>query len=434
MTALERPRVEFPSSLAFLVQERARFKAIFGGRGGMKSTTVADALLLLGAMSKLKILCAREFQNSIKESVHSLLEERIDVLGVRPFYDVQAAVVAGRNGTEFLFAGLRNNIRSLKSFQGADVCWVEEAETISEKSWRILTPTIRKPGSEIWVTFNPDQASDPTYLRFVADSKGGSIPKPGAIVREDGAWRSAPGTPASQRYIVERVYWWQNKWLSEESRSEARELRKTDPEAYMHVWEGDPWTRSDAQVLAGKWAIDIFTPVTGQKEAAKNWSGPYFGGDWGFAQDPTTLVRCWIFGRTLYIEHEAYKVGCEIRDTATLYESVPDSRKYKIRADNARPETISHMRAEKFDVVPCEKWSGSVEDGITFLRSFERIVIHPRCKRTITEAKLYSYKVDKRTNDVLPDIVDKHNHCWDAVRYALGPMIKKPASVRMRDM
>ena len=240
--------------------------------------------------------------------------------------------------------------------------------------------------------------------------------------------RSAAGTPAAQRYIVERVYWWQNKWLSEESKAEARELRRTDPEAYMHVWEGDPWTRSDAQVLAGKWSIDTFTPVVGNKDAAKNWGGPYFGGDWGFAQDPTTLVKCWIHERTLYIEHEAYKVGCEIQDTAALYDSVPDSRRYKIRADNARPETISHMRAERFDVVPCEKWSGSVEDGITFLRSFDRIVIHQRCKRTITEAKLYSYKVDKRTNDVLPDIVDKHNHCWDAVRYALGPMIQRRTS------
>ena len=424
-----RLQIEFPENLVFLLNERARFKAMFGGRGGMKSTSVAIALLLLGSMSRLKILCAREFQNSIKESVHSLLEEQIDLFGMRGFYDVQKQTIVGSNGTEFLFAGLRHNVASLKSFNAADICWVEEAEVISEKSWRMLTPTIRKPGSEIWATFNPGQLDDPTYLRFVANPKDKSIPKEGATVGKDGSWRSASGTPASRKFIVQRVYWWQNKWLSDESKAEAREMARTDPEAYMHVWEGEPWTRSDAQVLHGKWRIDDFVPVVGRigVDAKNNWNGPYFGADWGFARDPTVLLKMWIFGKTLYIEREAYRVGCELNDTPAMFDSISDSRKYRIYADNARPETISHVKNSPggFNIVPCDKWSGSVEDGIAFLRGFEKIVIHPSCKNTITEARLYSYKTDRLSGDVLPDVVDKHNHCWDAARYGLGPMIQR---------
>lgn len=426
MMALNRRRVELPGSIGFLLEERARYKCLFGGRGGMKSTSVAMALLLLGAQNKLKILCAREFQNSIKESVHSLLEEQVEALGLRgSFYDVRSTTIVGRNGTEFLFTGLRqHSVTTLKSFHGADICWVEEAEVISEKSWRVLTPTIRRPGSEIWVTFNPAQDDDPTYLRFVANQKDGTTPKPGAIVAEDKSWRSSPDTPAAQRYIVQRVYWWQNKWLSEESKAEAREMRRTDPEAYMHVWEGETWTRSNAQVMHGKWVIDQFVPVTGMVWQNENWGGPYFGADWGFAKDPTVLLKLWIHGRTLYIEHEAYKVGCELDDTPALFDGVPGARSHRIYADNARPETISHIKGKGFDIEPCEKWSGSVEDGIAFLRSFDKIVIHPRCKHTITEARLYSYKTDRLSGNVLPEVLDKHNHCWDAARYGLGPMIQ----------
>ena len=177
----------------------------------------------------------------------------------------------------------------------------------------------------------------------------------------------------------------------------------------------------------GKWCIDDFAPVVGKRNAnaKENWSGPYFGADWGFSQDPTVLLKMWVFSSTLYLEYEAYKIGCEISDTADLFDSIPDSRRRRIYADNARPETISHVRAQGFDVVACDKWSGSVEDGIAFLRSFDKIVIHTRCKHAITEARLYSYKTDRLTGDVLPDIVDKHNHCWDSARYGLGPMIQR---------
>jgi phage terminase large subunit len=135
-------------------------------------------------------------------------------------------------------------------------------------------------------------------------------------------------------------------------------------------------------------------------------------------------VRCWIDGRTLYVEHEAYGLGVEIDHLPALFDSILDARKYLSRGDNARPETISYMVRQGFNFMPCEKWPGSVEDGVEFLRSFESIVIHPRCVHTAQEARLYSYKIDKLSGDIQPIILDRHNHCMDAIRYALTPMIK----------
>lgn len=402
---MQRVRIELPEATRFLVAERARYKCPFGGRGAVKSWSAARALLGIASCRQTRILCAREYQNSIADSVHKLLCDQIGELGLLNFDPGKTSIVHKLTRSEFIFAGLHHNVQSIKSKEGIDICWVEEAETVSEESWATLIPTIRKPGSEIWITFNPGQETDPTYQRFVVH------PPPDILY-------------AFGSRIPRAVSWKDNPWLPDVLRQEAEHLRKTDPEAYMHVWEGMTWSRSDSQILAGKWKIDAFVPVTGSKEAKDNWDGPYFGADWGFAQDPTTLLKMWVHGRRLYIEHEAYKVGCEIVDTPALFDKVPDSRKYRIYADNARPETISHVKEAGFNIAPCEKWKGSVEDGITFLRSFDEIVIHPRCKNTIVEARLYSYKVDKRTNDVLPEVQDKNNHCWDAARYGLGPMIQ----------
>lgn len=160
---------EFPEKLRFLFQPK-RYKVARGGRGSAKSWSFARALLLRGAAQQQRFICSRETQQSIKDSVHKLLSDQIQALGLGGFYDVLKTEIRGRNGTEFLFAGLSDQtVDSIKSFEGCDVCWVEEAQTVSERSWKILTPTIRKPGSEIWVTFNPDLDDDPTYERFVTN-------------------------------------------------------------------------------------------------------------------------------------------------------------------------------------------------------------------------------------------------------------------------
>ncbi len=384
-------RADFPEKLAFLF-EKARYKVAHGGRGGAKSWGFARALLIQAAQRRMRVLCARELQISIHDSVHKLLAEQVESLGLSPRYEVQQSVIKGVNGSEFIFSGLRSNATKIKSMEGVDICWVEEAQTVSAESWDILVPTIRKEGSEIWVSFNPDQDDDPTYARFVKD------PPPGAVVVPIG--------------------WADNPWFPETLREEKDYLYRVDPEAAAHVWGGQTRRNSIAQVLRGRYVVESFAPGEG-------WNGPYYGADWGFATDPTALVKCWVHGRTLYVEHEAYGVGVDLDDTPALFDSVPGAREHMIRADNSRPETISHMRRHGYSrMLPAHKGPGSVEDGVEHLRSYERIVIHPRCTHAAEEARLWSYKVDKLTGDVLPVLLDKHNHTWDATRYALEPIIR----------
>lgn len=208
----QKPLVSFPAKLNGIFAPR-RYKILHGGRASGKSTGIARALLLLGAKHKLRILCAREFQSSMRDSVHKLLSDEIDALGLRKFYDVQKAAIYGINGTEFFFKGLRLNVAEVKSTQGVDICWVEEAQTVSKQSWDVLIPTIRKEGSEIWVSFNPDLEEDDTYTRFVLD------PPPGAFVVQ--------------------VNWRDNPWFPSVMRDEMEHLKTRDFAAYLNVWEGE---------------------------------------------------------------------------------------------------------------------------------------------------------------------------------------------------
>ncbi len=369
-----------------------RYKCLYGGRGSGKSFGCAEALLIEGLRRKIRVLCAREFQVSIKDSVHALLKARIEVLGLEDFYTVQETAIIGANGSSFIFKGVRHNVQSIKSMAGLTHCWLEEAQTISADSWKVLVPTIREEGSEIWVTFNPLNRTDTVYQELVEKKR-------------DNAY-------------VERVNWDRNPHFPSVLDDERRSMQATDPDAYHHIWEGGFWEQSEAQILHGKWVVEEFEPQQG-------WAGPYHGADWGFASDPTTLIRCWVHERRLYVEYESYAVGLELDDTADRWkEDVPDCEQYIIRADSARPESISHVRRHGIPRLEgVKKWAGSVEDGIAHLRSYEKIVIHPRCKHTAEEARLYSYKTDKISGEVLPVVVDAHQHTWDAVRYGLAPLI-----------
>ncbi len=377
-----------------------RYKVLYGGRGAGRSWSVARALVVTAAASPRRILCAREFQKSIKDSVHRLLQDQIALLGL-PGYEITDREIRHVNGSLFLFEGLRHNVKKIKSLEGLDVAWVEEAEAVSKASWDVLVPTIRRPGSEIWATFNPDLESDPTYQRFVV-------------------------TPPPDAFVCQ-VAGDDNPWFPEVLARERAYLYAVDPDAAAHVWGGACKQVGGAQIMRGKWIVEDFEPDP-------TWDGPYFGADFGFAQDPNTLVKVWIApgalpgssGR-LMVEREAWKVGQDTDvipvDWLTL---MPDAARHTVRADSARPETISYLSRHGLpSITGVEKWKGSVEDGIAFLRQFEQIAIHPRCSRMADEARLYSYKIDRLTGDVLPEVVDAHNHLWDSVRYALAPLIQR---------
>lgn len=202
---------KFPPKLAALTQP-ARYKVVYGGRGGAKSWSVARLLLLIGASRSIRVLCARETQKSIAESVHQLLSDQIQALGLQGFYEVQKARIVGKNGTLFIFGGLRNDPDALKSVEGCDYVWVEEAQGVSRRSWEVLIPTIRKEGSEIWITFNPELDTDETYKRFVIS------PPPGAIVL--------------------KLNYSDNPWCPQVLIDEAEHLKNSDPRAYEHIWLG----------------------------------------------------------------------------------------------------------------------------------------------------------------------------------------------------
>lgn len=215
--------VEFPEKIGFLFNP-SRYKVLYGGRGSGKSWGVARALLLMGIQKPLRVLCARELQNSITDSVHALLADQIKTLNLESFYEIQNTVIYGKNGTEFLFAGLKHNVTKIKSFEGVDVCWVEEAQTVSKSSWDVLLPTIRKDGSEIWITFNPELDTDETYKRFVI------VPPANAV--------------------VQKVNWSDNPWFPQVLRDEKDDLKARDMDAYLNVWEGNTRQVLDGAVYA----------------------------------------------------------------------------------------------------------------------------------------------------------------------------------------
>lgn len=377
--------------------EYARYKIVYGGRGSSKSWSIARILIILASQTMLRIMCAREYQNSISESVHKLLVDQIDNLNLMSIFKItDKNITCTTTGSEFFFIGLKNNISKVKSTEGVDVCWVEEAETVSDESWKVLTPTIRKPKAEIWISFNPREDNDPTWQRYVIK------PPPGAIVIEMN-WRDNP---------------WFNQTSLEQER--LRDFECLDRDTYNHIWEGKTRKRSKAQIFADKIIVEPVKPK-------QNWNGPYYGLDWGFSKDPMRMVRVWVFENNLYIEREVNGVGIEMADIVPhLLKHDPFCYKYTIRADSSRPETISHVRNKGLPkVVKCTKGPNSVEEGISFIRSFKNIIIDPSCECTIEEGIHYKYKVDKITNEIYPEIVDDYNHSWDAVRYALEPLLPK---------
>lgn len=368
----------------------ARYKVFYGGRGGGKSWAFARALLFMALERKLRILCARELQVSIADSVHRLLCDQISALGLSNRFSITHTQITCVNGSEFLFRGLRHNVSEIKSLEGVDICWVEEAQKVSQESWDLLIPTIRAEGSEIWISFNPGSPEDPTWTQFVA------TPRPDSV--------------------VVKVGWRDNPWFPDTLNLERLACKATDPDRYRWIWEGEPRVISEAQVLCGKWVVEEFTPPS-----AVHW---FYGADWGFAQDPTTLVRAYVQDNTLYVADEAWAQGLELEELDSLFARVPESRRWTIRADNARPEIIRSLRRRGWIIRPCKKWPGSIEEGIAVLRGFARIVVHPRCAHTAEEMRLYSYRTDPLTGEVLPQIIDKYNHCIDALRYALEPVIR----------
>ncbi len=361
-----------------------RHIALWGGRGGGKSRSVASALVLQAAEEPRRILCAREVQRSIKDSVKRLLDDEIERCGLRDFFVSTETEIRGKNGSLFIFVGLRGNASGVKSYEGITDCWVEEAQNVSQGSIDTLVPTIRQPGSRLIWTWNPDLETDPVDVMF----RGEATP-PNAVVRP--------------------VQWSDNPWFPEVLQAELEYDRSRDTDKYLHIWEGRYRRNSEARVFRN-WRVEEF-----ESPSDVDYSQ---GADFGFSIDPSCMVRSFIRGREMFIDYEAYGLHVEIDNLPALFAAIPDSEKWWTTADSSRPETISYLRKHGYPRInPAIKGARSVEEGVEFLKSFD-IVVHPRCRHMIDELTLYSYEVDTLTGLVKPVLADRDNHMIDALRYS----------------
>jgi phage terminase large subunit len=411
-----------------LLDDDLRYVAAYGGRGSGKSHFFAEKLVERALYStSTRAVCVRETQKSLAHSSKQLLEDKIDRMGMARRFKVTDEMIevrekAGSSNIDghIIFQGMKNHTaESIKSLEGYDVCWIEEAQMISSRSLKLLRPTFRKKGSQIWACWNPNFATDPidVFLR------GKVIPPRSKVIR---------------------VNYYDNPFFPEELREEMEFDRSRDTENYRHVWLGEYQQNSSARVFKN-WRIgepDEF--VTNDKTRF------YHGADWGFSVDPSVGVRCYVDGRKLFIDREVYKVGCEVQflpfllagtsdaQLATVrgnsvafsdlqgrgieYGGIDTIRKWPLIGDTARPDTIKYLQQHGFPLCrAAKKGAGSLEDGIEFLRSYD-IVVHPDCIHTIDELTLYSYKVDPLTNEVTRVLEDKKNHVIDACRYAVEPL------------
>lgn len=398
-------RIEIPPKLIPAFEGNYRYRCSHGGRGSAKTRTFALMTAIRGYMAAMNgqsgvILCAREYMNSLEESSMEEVKQAIrSVPWLNDFYELGEKYIRTKcRSVSYVFAGLRHNLDSIKSKARILIAWVDEAESVSEIAWTKLAPTVREAGSEIWVTWNPERDGSATDKRFRKN-------------------------PPDNAVVVEMNYddnpWFPSVLEDERLNDQAR----LDTATYAWIWEGAYLENSDKQVLANKYVVQSFPDDLWQQADRL-----LFGADFGFAKDPNTLLRQFILNDCLYIEYEAYGVGVELDHMPEFYDKIPEARKWPIKADSARPETISYLKRQGFNISAAKKWQGSVEDGITHLRGFKQIIIHPRCKETAKEARLYSYKTDRITGEVLPVILDDNNHCWDAVRYGLDGYITQKSN------
>lgn len=399
-----------PKLIPIFTQENVMYRCAWGGRGSSKTRGFALMSAIKGYMFAEQglsgvIFCGREFMNTLSDSSMEEIKQTIaSVPWLNDYYEMGESFIRTKNRRiEYTFAGLRHNLNSIKSTARILLAWIDEAEDVSEVAWQKLLPTVRGfDGAETWVTWNPEKRGSATDKRFRHDK----------IFDEDTGELIGIGC---------EINWKDNPWFPDVlDRLRRKDKATMDSATYEWIWEGCYLERSESQIFRDKYEVKEFEPDY------YKWDGAYQGLDFGFARDPTAFVRAWIHDDCLWIRNECGAVGLELDDTYRfILHTVADVDKYSTRADNARPESISHLKRKGMqNLRACEKGKGSVEDGIEFIKSFRKVYIHPNCKKTIEEFKNYSYKKDRLTNEVLPIIMDDWNHYIDALRYALEPIMK----------
>lgn len=383
-----------------------RHKAFYGGRGTAKSHSIATTIPIKMASETRRVVCARQFQNSIRDSVKELIEQKIKALRLSDQFAIyEREIVHKRTESRATFIGLDRNPESAKSLEGADTCWVEEARVVKQHSIEILIPTIRKPGSEIIWSWNPENPKDPVddYFRGNHSSKTNPdwVPPPDSIIQfvtiNDNPWFYHTAMP-----------------------NEMWHMQQGNPARFRHIWGGEYDNTYDSKIFNNIEISRVEVPLTMQ---------PLYGMDFGFGTDPCAIVKVYInhVRREIYIARE-FQGHVSLRDLPAAIDTVINNKSDLIIADSSQPGTIEHLNANGYNLIGARKGPGSVKAGINFLQGY-KIYIDPDCEFMREEARLYSWQLDKLTREVLPIPVDANNHGWDAVRYAVEEIMSGPILV-----
>jgi len=392
--------MEIPKEFKRLLDNDWREAAVYGGRYSLKSHTVARILLIRARMSKIRVACFREFQNSIAESSHQLLADLIEKYGLTDFEITDNSIVNRYNGSDFLFKGLYRNEQSIKSIEGIKIAWVEEAQTVSKASLEVLTPTIREEGSQIIYTYNRLLELDPIHQRLVLEGRPNSL-----IINVN--------YPVAQKY----------GWLPKAVLEEIEDDRLKRPALYKHKWLGEPNTVEGR--IYTDWQIIDEIP-----HEARLWRR---GLDFGYSIDPTVIENIYQYNGGYIIDELCYRKGLSNKSIADLLLNQPEQ--VLVIADSAEPKSIDEIASYGVSIIGAKKGSGSVNQGIQFVAD-QKISLTRKSQKTITAYQNYVWEMDKRDGHHLP-VPDDSIHEWsnpmDAIRYGLNGQGESASVIRAQE-
>jgi len=381
------------------------YKVLHGGRMSMKSTTSVIAQLRLSFNMTSRIVAAREVLEDIKDSVHALYCRVIDgVEEYRNFFHITNDYIVNKaSGVEILFKGIRDHrVKGIKSVENIGILWLEEGSFISKYAWDIVDATLREQGCELWVTMNPENETDYLYQQFILN-KGNY----------------------GEELFIKQLNWYNNPHLSTDAIAKIIKMRENDFETYMHVYGGECLRNSNYHVFKK----DFFVV---QEFEEPQGIFPYFGLDFGWT-DASAGIRCYIDGENLYVTHEFKKSHVSVdllgEELSKVLKDYKKNGKYVITADSSSPDIIDLLNKYGYPCKPAFKGKGSIEAGITYIKTFKKCYVHPRCSEFLKEVYNLKYKTDRASGQIKDEIEDRNNHLVDSWRYSLEDCMKNKYNV-----
>jgi phage terminase large subunit len=391
---MENNIIEIPVEYKGLFDTTWREAAIWGGRFSLKSHTVARYLLIRARQEKTRVACFREFQNSITESSHQLLADLIKQYGMTDFEVTNNAIINKLNGSDFLFKGLYLNEQSIKSIEGIDIAWVEEAQTVTKNSLEVLTPTVRKDKSQIIYTYNRLLEDDPVHQRLVIEGRPNTL-------------------KINVNYDIALKY----GWMPEVLRLEMEDDKVNRPALYKHKWLGEP--SNVERKIYKNWNIIESLPHEAKLER--------YGLDFGYTNDPTTIIGLYKYNGGYILDEKCYLKGLSNRQIADTLKGLEQGL---IIADSAEPKSIDEIKAYGLNIQPAVKGQGSKTRGINYVQD-QKISVTQSSQNIIREYRTYLWKADKN-NAIINVAEDGNDHTMDAILYAFGSMKPRDSDIEVK--